>query len=204
VIHTVYFCSAFAEQSNGWNGGATLGFTVYMGNKTDRVGVFAGVWLCYDFVQVNSGVRLYYSFKNLGTPGKYWECDSYAGGLLSCGKRDSIRNPFISSVSNQTMRPFSMAYSYNIYAGHAGTNQKTGTVAFQFNKISIISENDLWGDNKDRFRTASASVQYRRESAIFGVSVILWTGESGASIKDTNYPARNRSEEHTSELQSPK
>ncbi len=181
----------FPAQAGGdWNAGVSLGLSVYLGNKTDRVGAFVGAWVCYDFVQINSGARVYYNFKNLGPPGKYWEFNGYGGTMLTWGKRDDTENPFVTNVSNQTGRRYGIAYSYNIYCDGIGTSQKTGTVAVQLNKISIITENDLLGDNKDRYRTAAATVQYRHESSVFGLSAILWTGESGAKVTDTDYPSR--------------
>ncbi len=186
----VYIFSDRPVYAGDWDAGATIGLTVYIGNKTDRVGIFAGGWLRYDFIQINAGTRVYYNFKNLGPPGKYWEWNGYGGLLLSWGKRDSIENPFITNVSNQTMRQYSFAYSYNLYCDRIGTSQKTGTIALQFNKISLITENDLIGDNKDRFRTAAATIQYRHESTILGLSVLLWTGEKGETITGSDYPSR--------------
>ena len=155
------------------------------------MGIFVGARVLYDFVQINTGGRFCYNFKNLGPPGSYLEFDSYGGLLLAWGKRDSTINPFVNNVSNQTMRRHSFAYSYNVYCDRRGTSQKTGAVALQINKISLITENDIIGDNKDRFRTAGATVQYRNESTVFGISVILWTGEKGERITGTDYPARN-------------
>ena len=188
IFSWLFFCAPLQASNRGV--GASIGFTVYLGNKTDRVGIFAGAWICYDFVQVNPGIWFYYNYKNLGPSGRYWEFDSYGGVLLAWGKRDSTDNPFITNVSNHTKRRYSFAYSYNLYADGMNTNQKTGTIALQFNKISLITENDLIGDNKDRFRTAAATIQYRHESTIIGVNVILWTGEKGDRIVDTDYPSR--------------
>ena len=174
-----------------WNGGATAGMTVYFGNKTNRVGIFAGAWIRHDFVQLNPGIRFCYHFKNLGPDGRCRELNSYTGLLLAWGKRDSMENPFITNVSNQTKRRNSVAYSYNIYGNNMGTSQKTGTFALQFSKISLITENDLFGDTKDRFRTGATSIQYQRESVILGVSLLMWTGEKGVRVSGTDYPSRN-------------
>ncbi len=182
--------SVDSVRADDWDAGITLGATIYLGNKTDRIGIFVGAWIRYDFVQLNPGMRFYYNFKNLGPPDKYWEFDAYGGLLLAWGKRDSTDNPFVTNVSNQTMRRYGFAYSYNIYCDGIGTSQKTGTVAIHLNKVSIITENDLFGDTKDRFRTASAAIQYRYENSIFGLAVILWTGEKGERVTDTDYPAR--------------
>lgn len=176
--------------ANDLSVGANVGLTINVGNKINNLGIFAGARISYDYVQINTGARVFYNFKNLGVHGRYWEFDSYGGLLLAWGKRDSTENRFINNVSNQTKRRYSIAYSYNIYSDGIGTSQKTGTIALQFNKISLITENDIFGDNKDRFRTAAAAVQYRRENTILGINAVLWTGESGERILETDYPAR--------------
>ena len=193
IILLCLICFFRAERiyASGWDGGISLGVTVYIGNKTDRVGVFANGWLRYDFIQVNPGIRLYYNFKNLGPPGKYWECDMHGGLVLAWGGRDSTDNPFVSNISNQTMRKYSFGYSYNYYCDGIGTSQRTGTIALQLYRVSLITENDLFASKKDRFRTAAASLEYRYKSTVFGISTVLWTGEKGRRILDSGYPARN-------------
>ena len=170
--------------------GATAGVTVNIGNKVNNIGIFVSAYVHYDYVQFNPGVRVRYNFKNLGIPGRYWEFDCYGGLLFAFGKHNETKNLFINSVSNQTKRPYSIAYSYNIYCDGIGTSQKTGTIALQFDKISLIMENDLFGDNKDRFRTAATTVQYHSQETVIGLSIILWTGEAGERITGSDYPAR--------------
>ena len=188
LIFILFWSSTLHASDTGT--GATAGVTVNIGNKTRNVGIFVCVGVYYDFVQFNPGARIRYNFKNLGVPGSYWEFDCYGGLLFSCGKRDGTENPFINSVSNQTKRRYSLAYSYNIYRDGIGTSQNTGTFAIHVNNISVITENDIFGDNRDRFRTAAASVQYRHETIVYGVSLILWTGETGKRITETDYPSR--------------
>ena len=171
--------------------GAVFGITVNLGNKIDNAGISVGGWICNDFMQINTGIRITKNILNLGPPGKYWEFNGYGGFLFACGKEDSVVNPFVNNVSNQTRRQYSIAYSYNFYYDGRGTSQKTGTIGLQFNRISLITENDIIGDNKDRFRTAAATVQYQYESTVYGISVILWTGEKGERVTSADYPARN-------------
>ncbi|MDR2037006.1 MAG: hypothetical protein LBQ60_03695 [Bacteroidales bacterium] len=173
-----------------WDGGFTAGMIVYLGNKITRVGIFMGGWVSYDFIQFNPGIRGYYNFKGLGPPGKYWELNAYGGLLGSWGKKDDIRNHFITGVSNQTGRRYSFAYSYNLYYDGMDMNQKTGTIAVQINKISVIMENDLLGDTKDRFRTGATVIQYKDKHTILGLNLLLWTGEKGKRFTGTGYPAR--------------
>jgi len=190
VICVLTLCSTtYANDLN--SAGAIAGITVTIGNKISNAGVFVSAWVYYDFVQFNPGARFRYHFKNLGVPGRYWEFDCYGGLIFAWGNRCETKNPFVNNVSNQTMRPYSIACSYNIYRDGVDTNQKTGTIALQFNKISLITENDIFGDNRDRFRTAGTSVQYRHEGTVLGMSIILWTGEKGERITGTDYPSRN-------------
>jgi len=177
--------------ASDWDAGVVAGLTVNVGNKIRNAGIFVSAWGRYDFVQFNSGIRFCYNFKNLGVPGRYMEFNGYGGLLIGWGKCDSVKNPFVNNVSNQTMRRNSFAYSYNIYRDGIGTSQKTGAIALQFNKLSLITENDIIGDNNDRFRTAGTTIQYRHETTVLGLSAILWTGEKGERITGTDYPSRN-------------
>jgi len=188
VILILFFGSALYASDRGAS--AAVGISVNIGNKTRNIGIFVSVCAYYDFVQFNPGARIRYNFKNLGVPGRYWEFDCYGGLLFAWGIRDGTENLFINSVSNQTLRRYSIAYSYNIYRDGIGTNQNTGTIALHFNNISLITENDIFGDNRDRFRTAAATVQYRHKTTVYGVNLILWTGETGERITETDYPSR--------------
>ena len=186
-----FLFSGLPLYASDWDAGAIAGITVNVGNKIRNAGIFVSAWGRYDFIQINSGIRIYYNFKNLGAPGRYTEFDGYGGLLVGLGKCDSVKNKFVNNVSNQTMRRYSFAYSYNIYRDDIGTSQKTGAIALQFNKLSLITENDIIGDNDDRFRTAGVTVQYRHETTVLGLSSILWTGEKGERITGTDYPSRN-------------
>ena len=140
----------------------------------------------YDFVQVNAEIRVYHSLKNLGPKIEYNEAVASAGLVLAYGKKQNYFNPFLNSVSNQTKRRYSVAYSYNAYFNKIKTNQKTGTFALQFGSVSLISENDLFAHpTLDRFRTGAFLVQYQYKN-IFqaAANCTMWTGKMGKEIRD--------------------
>ncbi|MDR1673306.1 MAG: hypothetical protein LBS09_07610 [Bacteroidales bacterium] len=188
----------YASAAGDWKSGATAGLSVALGNKIIRIGAFAAAWIAYaDRIQYNPGIRLLYHFKNLGPPGKYMELNVSNGLLVGWGKRDADDNPFVNSVANHTGRRYSIAYACNIYRDGMQMNQKTGTVALQIRRLSIIAENDLLGDGKDRFRTGALAVQYRRFNNILGISIITWTGEKGKRVTESGYPSRRGYRETT-------
>jgi hypothetical protein len=120
-----------------------------------------------------------------------------SGLLAGWGKRDMDSNPFISSVTNRTGRRYSIACAYNIYRDGMQMSQKTGSIAIQIRRVSVIAENDLLGDGKDRFRTGGLAIQYRHFNTILGMSITTWTGEKGKRITESDYPSRRGYRETT-------
>ena len=96
-------------------------------------------------------------------------------------RKNRFFNPFLSSVSNQTKYLNAIAYSYNAWFNKRKTTQQTGIVAFQFDRISLITENDILArQTLDRFRTAAVLVQYQYEDKFqAAVNCSMWTGSMG-------------------------
>ena len=70
-----------------------------------------------------------------------------------------------------------------------GTTQQTGIVSFEFNKVNLIAENDIFARPRlDRFRTGAFLLQYREEKAQFGINSTLFTGQMGSKVADEIYP----------------
>lgn len=173
------------------NGGLSFCF----GTHVNRVGVFFGGYFCYDFFQINSLHRIYYNFSTLGENISCFEYQGEIGGVLAYGNKTDKENHFHTSVSNQTMRKYSVAYAFNYYLDNRGTSQRGGTIALQFDKFFIASENDiLGGEGDDKYRTGAVFLAYTHEKMQFGISSILWTGNTSNKnikvVKDENYPAR--------------
>lgn len=178
-------CS-YSQLERGKNFGFNVGATIAVGNRFHRMGFLLQGYYFYDFVQVNAEIRLYHSLKNLGPLLQYNEAVASAGAVIAYGGRQNYFNPFINSVSNQTKRRYSIAYSYNAYFNKIKTKQTTGTIALQFGDISLIGENDLFAHPLlDKFRTGAFLVQYQYKN-IFqtALNCTMWTGKMGNAVKD--------------------
>ena len=122
---------------------------------------------------------------------KYVEFNFSEGIVIGYGRKDSIQNPFIHEVSNQTRRQNSVGYSYNIYLNRIKTSQSTGTVAIQFGAFQFITENDFFAfTSKDQFRTGAFLFEYRYKDFQFGINSTLWTGARGQRVEDTQFRSR--------------
>ena len=166
------------------NIGFNLGVNFAFGSHFQRFGVNINFFYVNDFVQANTEVRGYFSFKNLGPKFINTELVLSQGLVLGYGIRQSFYNPFISSISNQTVYKNSFAYAYNIYLNKIKTSQVTGIASFQFDKISVIIENDILAKPiLDRFRTGAFLVQYQYDD-IFqaAINCTMWTGKMGKTV----------------------
>lgn len=165
----------FSAASRGLN----IGLVSALGNRFQRVGITFQAYYFYMHAQVNAEVRVYHNFKNLGPTGRYNEFVTAAGVVIGYGNRQVERNPFLSTVANQTGYRHSVGYSYNCYFNRVKTTQQTGIIALQFNNVSIISENDIFArPTLDRFRTGALLVQYQyRDQYQFAINCTMWTGQ---------------------------
>jgi hypothetical protein len=183
--------SSFAQIARSKNFGVSVGAVIAVGNRFHRMGLTLQGYYFYDFVQVNAELRVYHSLKNLGPKFIYNEAVASLGGIIAYGAKQNYYNPFLSSVSNQTKRNFSVGYSYNRYFNKINTKQSTGTIALQFGSVSLISENDLYAHAIfDKFRTGAFLIQYQYKN-IFqaGVNCTMWTGKMGNACRnDKEFP----------------
>lgn len=168
------------------NVGFNIGAVIAVGNRFHRMGLTLQGYYVHDFVQVNAEVRVYHSIKNLGPLFEYNEAVASAGAVIAYGGKQNYFNPFLSSVSNQTKRKYSVAYSYNRYFNKIKTKQSTGTIALQFGDISLIGENDLFAHPLlDKFRTGAVLIQYQYKNYFqAAVNCTMWTGKMGNSVRD--------------------
>ncbi|MDI1356211.1 MAG: polymorphic toxin type 23 domain-containing protein [bacterium] len=166
------------------NVGFNIGLNLAFGTHFQRAGLNFNFYYVNSFFQTNSEVRVYYSFKNLGPKFRCPELVLSQGIVFGYGTRDTLFNPFINSISNQTGCRNSFSYSYNAYFNTIGTSQQTGLVAFQFNTISVISENDLLArPGLDRYRTGAVLLQYQYADQFqAALNCSMWTGKMGHKI----------------------
>lgn len=180
-----FYSTIFSQLDLNKNYGFNIGLVSSIGTHFQRFGfVFQGYGV-YEFAQINASIRAYRNFRNLGPRGKYTEFSSSLGACIGYGKKINHKNLFMSSISNQTGYKNSVAYSYNFYYNNIKTTQVTGTVAFQFNHFSIITENDIFAKPiLDRFRTGAMLIQYQTKYFQYAVNATMWTGQLGNTVKN--------------------
>lgn len=171
------------------------GIFISSGTTQNRIGFFIGGYYIYKQFQINLTIRPTYNIFSLGTGKESSELHANLSLVYGYGGIDSIKNNFVTEISNQTGRKNSVAISYNAYIDNIETSQFTGTIALEFNKFGIIHENDMWGEPRsDRFRSAGIQLYYRTKQIKYATNVILWHGNAFAkgskSYTKTDYPAR--------------
>jgi hypothetical protein len=190
ILFIGYCTSIFGQLRIKKNYGFNIGFVSAIGTHVHRFGFVLQGYAVYDFAQLNASFRFYDNFRNLGPRGEHTEFNAALGLCLGYGEKTHEKNLFISSISNQTRYKNSVAYSYNIWRNKIKTSQVTGIVAFQFNRFSIISENDLLAKPiLDRFRTGAFLLQYQNKHFQYAINCTMWTGKMGAGIRtDSLFP----------------
>lgn len=180
---------ANAQSSQGISAGVSFNF----GTHVNRMGVSVNYFYTYNFVQANSGVKLYYNFQSLGIRKKTPEIQLGGGLNFGFGKRDSIPNQFIGLAENNTGHPFALGYSYIRYWDKNQTTQSTAIFNFQVQNFRVLTENDLFASGKgwrDRFRTGAFMIDYTLNDLRFGANATFWTGDyvGCETVKDSIYP----------------
>ncbi len=175
--------------------GFTAGLSFSFGNKVNRVGLMAGAYYSYEFVQLNGTMNAYYNFQSLGTKLKTPELQLGIGAEFGFGNKDSIRNEFIGLTENNLLSTYSIGYSYLYYFDKINTSQGAGILSLTLDNFKIATENDLFGFGKgwrDRFRTGGIMIEYQYDKMKFALNSTLWTGDfTGCNwIKDSDFPAR--------------
>ncbi len=190
IFLVLFVFNSRAQLEQFKNYGFNVGFIGAFGTHVQRFGISIQGYYVYDFVQVNASIRLYDNFKNLGPKGEHAELNTAVGICLGYGKKISDNNYFVSSIGNQTNYKNSVAYSYNIWYNKVKTSQVTGIIAFQFDKFSIITENDLLAKPiLDRFRTGAFLIQYQDKNIQYAINCTLWTGKMGSNVRnDSLFP----------------
>jgi hypothetical protein len=160
------------------------GINIALGTHIDRVGLVLNAAYINDHFQANFETRYYFNFRDLG-PRKKGEFTASLGILYGYGKMNTWYNPFYNAVSNQTEYKYCFAYAFNTYVNRIRTSQRTGTIAFQIDRITVINENDLFAPPSfDAFRTGGLLVQYQQDSSFqVAINSVMWTGKMGFQTK---------------------
>lgn len=167
----------YANKNYGFNVSANIA----IGSHFQRCGLNLNFYYVNNFFQSNSELRAYFSIKNLGPKFVHTELVLAQGVVFGYGQKQTLFNPFINSVSNQTVFKNSFSYSYNAYFNSIKTTQQTGIVSLQFDKICVITENDILArPTLDRFRTGAFLIQYQYADKFqVAINNTLWTGQMG-------------------------
>jgi hypothetical protein len=186
--------SAQWEWGNGFGG--QVGISCAFGTHKNRIGVIAKAYYAGKGFQVNTQVGFWYYGTQVGSNKSTWEMQARLGALGAWGKTDSIVNPFVHELGNQTGRRFTAGYSYIWYWNTMKTSQGSGAIGFQWGPVTYILENDFLGFAfGDKYRTGAMGLYYRHRNTQFGIRNITWTGDPYAPdmpkmITGTDFPAR--------------
>ena len=190
ILFLILLSSSFSQDIpyRDQNINLNAGLNISLGTHFQRVGVVLNAAYVNDHFQANAETRFYFNLRSLGLRKKHGEITTSLGVLYGYGKRNTWYNPFYNSVSNQTGYKYAVAYSYNAYWNKIKTSQRTGIVALQFDKITIINENDLWAPpSLDKFRTAAFLIQFQNDSLFqAGINFSMWTGKMGFQTPSTD------------------
>lgn len=171
--------------------GINVGLNLAFGSHTRRLGATLNFYCYFDGIQLNSEVRLYRSFKNLGPKLPYNELVLSQGIVVGYGTKSIWNNPFITVISNQTGYINSIGYAFNAYFNKIKTTQQTGIFSLQFDSFHIITENDILARPMlDRFRTGAFLLMYQYQNLHqFAINCIMWTGQLGnkVALPDTGF-----------------
>lgn len=186
VVFLMIFCfNSFTQTYVKDNHGVGVSVTSSFGSHFQRFGVSVYGYMIFDFIQINSSIKLYNNFLNLGPKNEYLELNAALGLCLGYGQQLEQKNLFINSVSNQTKYQNSISYSYNFWVNKVKTSQVTGIIALQFNHFSIITENDALAKRfLDRFRTGALLLQYQNKNFQYSINGTMWTGKLGKGVRD--------------------
>ncbi len=181
-----------AQIETGW----TAGISATFGSKIKRIGFRGNVYGYHNFAQMNLESAVYYAWNGWGPDAPRWEGRISIGALGAWGKQKVERsNPFIQSLQNQTGKPGSFGYSYNIYLDNIGTSQTTGTFYAAGRHGRFMFENDMFAwAGEDKFRTSRVALEYRFKNTLFTIRNLLWTGdpefELRPPVEDPDYPSK--------------
>lgn len=170
------------------NFGVNVGVQVCFGTHIQGIGIFTSAFYGKDFYQFNTSTRLSLNRKNIGQTKWHREFQIGIGTVVGIEKAARPTNYFLSLVSNQIGKKYSIGYGYKLYFDNKNTSQRTGVIGFQIDQLDIFHENDILATSgSDRYRTAGIYIGYRIDSTRIGVNTTLWHGNSNSPLAKNNY-----------------
>ncbi|WP_299454577.1 polymorphic toxin type 23 domain-containing protein [uncultured Microscilla sp.] len=176
--------------------GGTIGVSLSLGSHQNSLGVVFKAYYFYEQVQFNFQTRWRYNVTTYGPPRLLpgMEVQTNYGLLFGWGKQTEVQaHTFLLPFGNQMKRLNALGYVFNVYHDKIKTSQTTGTIAFQANRLWLVTENDALGDMAvDKFRTGGVWIAYRVQNTMIALNTRFWTGNSGRTpvIENSHYPAQ--------------
>ena len=168
--------------------GFNVGLNLAFGSHIRRLGANLNFYYYFDGLQLNSELKFYRSFKNLGPKLSCNELVLSQGIVVGYGTKSVWNNPFITVISNQTGYINSIGYAFNAYFNKLKTTQQTGIFSLQFDGFHVITENDILARPMlDRFRTGAFLLMYQYQNLHqFAINCSMWTGQMGNKVNLTD------------------
>jgi len=158
------------------------GLSGAIGTHKIRIGIKVGLQYRYKFLQSNSSVTWYYTWRQLGTGLRTPEIQVSQGLTMGWGPVTNFSAvPVHYPLANYTGYYYAAGYAYQWYLDKISTSQPTGILGFSVGRLQVLSENDLLGQpSMDRFRTAALQVRWQVDPFwVTGFNCVLWTGQYG-------------------------
>ena len=169
----------------------TVGVLLGLGKPTNRIGIHAYIQLYNTRFQTSISTKAYYNYSNFGPPLRYWEIQPQWSVQAAWGQENLTENPFYYTVLQRRGRQYALGYAFQYYWNTVGTQQGTGTIVLQIDKVLVQVENDVFGNfrGRDRFRTGAVSLTYQQDDFLLELKSVLWTGETrGAGLVTCREP----------------
>lgn len=167
------------------NFGYSVGLAFSFGTHVNRLGIHAGGYMNYGQLQLNITSKCYYNFQSYALKNKTPEIQVGIGGVLGVGRKDSIVNAFIGLSESNMYNRGALGYSFLYYWDWQGTSQAAGVVMANFDNLTVLMENDLFGNfvkQEDRYRTGALAIEYQYQRTKIGLNAMFWTHD----YKDCN------------------
>lgn len=176
--------SALPEKMGaGIRGGVLLSF----GSHVRQVGFTVSGYWYYDFFQLNALGRVGVHSRNMGPQVKGKEALFSLGAVVGVDPSRDVENYFLSAVSNQMGKLYSLGFAQNFYWDSHKTSQHTGTIGMQIGQVELAHENDIFSVmGSDRYRTAAIYAAWFNGFERVEISSIMWTGNTN-SKKSVKY-----------------
>jgi len=169
-----------------------MGIMLNLGTHIERYGLFIQNTLISNHWQTSLQFSFYHNTKTLGPQSPHWEAQSQINLMYAYGKINiNNNNLFNLNYLNKTRYNNVVGYGHTIYHNTVNTTQHTGTLYLGINKWTLIMENDMLGmTTSDQYRTGALHLSYRSNRILYAMHQVMWTGEKGKQIRNSNYPSR--------------